>query len=169
MLSTPAYAAASATSILAPFSIERREPGPHEVLIDIAWCGVCHSDVHQARGEWKGSIFPMVPGHEIVGTVARVGSQVQKWKPGDTVGVGVFVDSCRSCAACHAGDQQYCEYARVRLMAATRLASRSTKTTYCVSLRTCRSSASHRCSAQASRPIRRYAIGTSRPATKSPS
>ncbi|TLY49625.1 MAG: NAD(P)-dependent alcohol dehydrogenase [Gammaproteobacteria bacterium] len=110
MLPTPAYAAASATSPLAPWSLDRREPGPHEVLIDIAWCGVCHSDIHQARGEWKGSIFPMVPGHEIVGTIARVGEKVEKWKTGDVVGVGVFVDSCRTCPACHAGDEQYCEY-----------------------------------------------------------
>jgi len=79
------------------------------VLIDIAYCGVCHSDIHQARDEWGGSIFPMVPGHEIVGTVARVGDQVERWKIGDTVGVGCFVDSCRECEACKAGEEQYCE------------------------------------------------------------
>jgi uncharacterized zinc-type alcohol dehydrogenase-like protein len=106
---TPAYAAASATSKLAPFSIDRREPGPHDVLIDIAYCGVCHSDIHQARDEWGGSIYPMVPGHEIVGSVARIGGEVTKWKVGDTVGVGVFVDSCRQCAPCREGEEQYCE------------------------------------------------------------
>jgi uncharacterized zinc-type alcohol dehydrogenase-like protein len=109
MISTPAYAVTSATSPLAPFTIERREPGPHDVLIDIRYCGVCHSDIHQVRDEWGGSIFPMVPGHEIVGTVAQVGSQVARWQVGDTVGVGCFVDSCRQCEACRAGEEQYCE------------------------------------------------------------
>ncbi|MFZ5624407.1 MAG: NAD(P)-dependent alcohol dehydrogenase [Gemmatimonadota bacterium] len=109
MLKTPAYAAQSATTPLAPFSIERREPGPHDVLIDILYCGVCHSDIHQARNEWGGSIYPMVPGHEIIGRVAQVGGAVTKWKVGDTVGVGCFVDSCRECAACREGEEQYCE------------------------------------------------------------
>lgn len=109
MLKTPAYAAATAKAPLAPFSIERREPGPHDVLIDILYCGVCHSDIHQARGEWGGEIFPMVPGHEIVGNVVNVGSEVRNWKVGETVGVGCFVDSCRECEACKAGDEQYCE------------------------------------------------------------
>jgi uncharacterized zinc-type alcohol dehydrogenase-like protein len=109
MLKTPAYAAAFAKAPLGPFSIERREPGPHDVLIDILYCGVCHSDIHQARGEWGDAIFPMVPGHEIVGKVVKVGSGVRKWKVGDTVGVGCFVDSCRECEACKAGDEQYCE------------------------------------------------------------
>jgi uncharacterized zinc-type alcohol dehydrogenase-like protein len=108
-LPTPAYAAASTTSPLAPFSIGRREPGPKDVLIDIVYCGVCHSDLHQARDEWGGSIFPMVPGHEIVGKVSRVGGDVTQWKVGDTVGVGCFVDSCRSCEACLAGEEQYCD------------------------------------------------------------
>ena len=108
MPSTPAYAAVTSKSPLAPFSIERREPGPHDVLIDIAYCGVCHSDIHQVRDEWGGSIFPMVPGHEIVGHVARIGSSVTKWKVGDAVGVGCFVDSCRECEACHAGEEQFC-------------------------------------------------------------
>lgn len=108
MLKTPAYAAASATTPLRPFSIERREAGPHDVLIDILYCGVCHSDIHQARDEWGDSIFPMVPGHEIVGTVVKVGEAVEKWKVGDTVGVGCFVDSCRECEACKTGEEQYC-------------------------------------------------------------
>jgi uncharacterized zinc-type alcohol dehydrogenase-like protein len=109
MLKTPAYAALSAASALAPLAIERREPGPHDVLIDILYCGVCHSDVHQARDEWGGSIFPMVPGHEIVGKVAQTGAGVGKFKPGDIVGVGCFVDSCRACPACAAGEEQYCD------------------------------------------------------------
>ncbi len=108
MLETPAYAAATARSPLAPFSIARREPGPRDVLIDILYCGVCHSDVHQARDEWGGSSFPMVPGHEIIGRVAQVGAEVGKYRVGDTVGVGCFVDSCRSCEACKEGEEQYC-------------------------------------------------------------
>jgi len=106
---TPAYAAHSPTTPLEAWSIDRREPGPKDVLIEILYCGVCHSDLHQARDEWGGSIFPMVPGHEIVGTVTRVGSEVTKWNAGDTVGVGVFVDSCRQCEPCRAGEEQYCE------------------------------------------------------------
>ncbi len=109
MLKTPSYAAAYAKAPLAPYSIERREPGPRDVLIDILFCGVCHSDLHQARDEWGGSIFPMVPGHEIVGRVASVGGEVGRWRPGDIVGVGCFVDSCRTCEACAAGEEQFCE------------------------------------------------------------
>ncbi len=109
MLTTPAYAAADATSPLAPTTIERRPPGPAEVLIDILYCGVCHTDLHQVRDEWGGSIFPMVPGHEIVGRVAEVGAQVTTFKVGDAVGVGCFVDSCRTCAQCEGGEEQFCE------------------------------------------------------------
>jgi len=108
-LETPAFAAMSPKSKLAPFSIQRREPGPHDVLIDILYCGVCHSDIHQARDEWGGAIFPMVPGHEIIGKVVVTGSDVKKWKVGDIVGVGCFVDSDRTCEACKAGEEQYCE------------------------------------------------------------
>jgi len=111
MLKTKAYAATSATTPIAPFAIERREPGSHDVLIEILYCGVCHSDIHQARGEWGQSKFPMVPGHEIVGKVTRVGSEVKKWKAGDTVGVGCFVDSCRKCEPCRTGEEQYCDEA----------------------------------------------------------
>jgi alcohol dehydrogenase (NADP+) len=107
-MKVPAYAARDAKSPLGPFEIERRAPGPHEVLIDILYCGVCHSDIHQTRDEWGGAIFPMVPGHEIVGTVAEAGDRVRRWKRGDVVGVGCFVDSCRRCEACQAGDEQYC-------------------------------------------------------------
>lgn len=106
---TAAYATHSPTSELVPWSFERRDPRPGDVVIDILYCGVCHSDLHQARDEWGGSIYPMVPGHEIIGTVAAVGSDVTSWKVGDTVGVGVFVDSCRTCPNCLAGEEQYCE------------------------------------------------------------
>ena len=109
MPNTPAYAAPSKAAPLGPHTIDRREPGPHDVLIDIAFCGVCHSDIHQVRDEWGGSIYPMVPGHEIVGTVAGTGNRVTRWKAGDVVGVGCFVDSCRDCAACKSGEEQYCE------------------------------------------------------------
>jgi len=108
-MKTQAYAALTATSALTPYTIERREPGRRDVLIDIIYCGVCHSDIHQARGEWPNSIFPMVPGHEIVGRVAGVGMEVKKYRAGDTVGVGCLVDSCRECEPCKAGDEQYCE------------------------------------------------------------
>src|SRR5436853_3171707 len=108
MLSTRGYASKSPTSTLEPFNFERREPGPHDVLIEILYCGICHSDIHQTRDEWGGAIFPMVPGHEIVGRVAAVGASVQRWNVGDVVGVGVFVDSCRGCEACLAGPEQSC-------------------------------------------------------------
>ena len=108
-MNSAAYATPSATSPLAPFRIERRAPRANDVVIDIRYCGVCHSDIHQARDEWGGSIFPMVPGHEIVGQVAAVGSAVSGFAPGDAVGVGCFVDSCRACAACQQGEEQFCE------------------------------------------------------------
>ena len=110
MLTTPSYAAADGQSPLAPFTIERRAPRAREVLIDILYCGVCHSDIHQARDEWGGGgIFPMVPGHEIVGRVAQLGEGVTGFQLGDAVGVGCFVDSCRACAPCAAGQEQYCD------------------------------------------------------------
>jgi uncharacterized zinc-type alcohol dehydrogenase-like protein len=109
MLKTPAYAAASAKSPLAPYTIERRQPGPYDVLIDVLYCGICHSDIHQARGEWGQSSFPMVPGHEIVGRVKQVGERVGKFKVGDLAGVGCFVDSCRECDPCRRGLEQFCE------------------------------------------------------------
>lgn len=109
MLTTKGYAAQRAGASLEPFTFERREVGPRDILIRILYCGVCHSDIHQARDEWGGAIFPMVPGHEIVGTVERVGNEVKKFKAGDSVGVGCFVDSCRTCTSCTKGLEQYCE------------------------------------------------------------
>ena len=103
------YAAQNATSPLGPFKFDRREPGAHDVEIEILYCGVCHSDIHQARNEWGGSIFPMVPGHEIVGKVTRVGAHVKNFKAGDLAGVGCLVDSCRTCSSCQQGFEQYCE------------------------------------------------------------
>ncbi len=97
MPKTPAYAAPAAGQPLAPFSFEQREVGPQDVLIDILYCGVCHSDIHQARDEWGGALFPMVPGHEIIGRVKQVGARVTKLKVGDMAGVGCMVDSCRDC------------------------------------------------------------------------
>lgn len=106
---TKAYAAQGATTPLTPFNFERREPGAHDVQIEILYCGVCHSDIHQARGEWGNSIFPMVPGHEIVGRVTKVGSHVKNFAVGDIAGVGCFVDSCRECHNCKEGLEQYCD------------------------------------------------------------
>jgi uncharacterized zinc-type alcohol dehydrogenase-like protein len=104
-----AWGAAAAGKPLAPMAIERREPRPRDVVVDIQFCGVCHSDIHQARDEWSGSLFPMVPGHEIVGRVARVGGEVSKLRVGDLAAVGVFVASCRACASCTDGAEQFCE------------------------------------------------------------
>ena len=103
------YAARSATSPLEPFRFERRSPGPTDVEIEILHCGVCHSDLHTARGEWEGTTYPVVPGHEIVGRVAAVGRAVTRFGPGDTAAVGCMVDSCRRCPACAEGLEQYCE------------------------------------------------------------
>lgn len=108
-MKTKAYAAQAATTPLAPYVIDRREPGPKDVVIHILYCGVCHSDLHTARGEWAGTQFPCVPGHEIVGRVTTVGAAVTKFKAGDLVGVGCMVDSCRSCASCRDDLEQYCE------------------------------------------------------------
>jgi uncharacterized zinc-type alcohol dehydrogenase-like protein len=103
------YAAQSATTPLAPHQFERRDPRADDVVIDILYCGVCHSDIHQARNEWGGSQYPLVPGHEIIGRVASVGAQVTGFKPGDMVGVGCMVDSCQHCDACAQGLEQYCK------------------------------------------------------------
>ena len=103
------YAAHDKTSALVPFKFERRDPGANDVVVEIAYSGICHSDIHQVRDEWKNAIYPMVPGHEIVGYVAEAGSGVKKFKEGDLAGVGVMVDSCRVCANCKAGEEAYCE------------------------------------------------------------
>jgi alcohol dehydrogenase (NADP+) len=112
MSKTKGYAAANSKTALAPFTFERREPGEHDVVIDIKYCGICHSDIHQARDQWSDyqeeCIFPMVPGHEIAGVVSAVGNKVTKFKTGDKVGVGCFVDSCRTCPECKSGLEQYC-------------------------------------------------------------
>ncbi|MBO9757393.1 NAD(P)-dependent alcohol dehydrogenase [Xanthomonas phaseoli] len=109
MSTAHAYAAQAADQPLAPFVFERRAPGPNDVQIDIAYCGVCHSDLHTARNEWHNTLYPSVPGHEIVGRVTAVGNAVTGFKVGDLAGVGCMVDSCRSCASCQEGEEQYCE------------------------------------------------------------
>ena len=109
MIPTKAYAAPAAASKLEPYNFERRDPGPHDVQIDILYCGVCHTDIHFINNDWGFSIYPMVPGHEIVGRVVAVGGHVKKFKPGDMAGVGCLVDSCRECDYCNEGLEQYCQ------------------------------------------------------------
>ena len=109
MTKTLAYAAHSAAPPLGRWEIERREPGPQDVQIEITHCGVCHSDLHTVRGDWPGTVYPVVPGHEIIGRVTAVGSAVTKFKVGDSAGVGCMVDSCRTCASCRDGLEQYCD------------------------------------------------------------
>ncbi|UXT22293.1 NAD(P)-dependent alcohol dehydrogenase [Agrobacterium tumefaciens] len=109
MFTTSAYACDDGSSPMKLATIKRRDPGPRDVEIEIEFCGVCHSDIHTARSEWPGSLYPCVPGHEIIGRVGRVGSQVTRFKAGDRVGVGCIVDSCRECASCAEGLEQYCE------------------------------------------------------------
>ena len=108
MIQTKGYAATDAKSQLASWNFERRDVGAHDVQLDILYCGVCHSDLHQLKDEWGGSIFPMVPGHEIVGRVTNIGAHVKKFKIGELVGVGCLVDSCRECENCKQGLEQYC-------------------------------------------------------------
>ena len=109
MPNTLAYAAQSPTAPLAPFSLDRRTPRPTDVEIEILFCGICHSDLHTARGEWPGTVYPVVPGHEIVGRVTSVGTDVTRFAPGSNVGVGCMVDSCRTCASCQEGLEQFCD------------------------------------------------------------
>ncbi len=104
----PAYAATAASEPLTRTTIARRDVGPHDVAFDIEFAGICHSDIHTVRNEWGRAKFPIVPGHEIAGIVTEIGSEVTKYKVGDRVGVGCFVDSCRECDNCRAGEQQYC-------------------------------------------------------------
>ena len=111
MIQTKGYATHDKNAKFGPFDFERRNVGPNDILIDIAYAGICHSDIHQARAEWEPmvpSIYPMVPGHEIVGSVSQVGSDVTKFAVGDIAGIGCFIDSCRECAACNGGIEQYC-------------------------------------------------------------
>ena len=108
MIATKGYAAQTPTTDLAPWNFERREVGPHDVQFDIQFCGVCHSDLHQIKNDWFPGIFPMVPGHEIVGKVVKVGDHVKKFKVGDLAGTGCLVDSCRTCENCKEGLEQYC-------------------------------------------------------------
>ena len=108
-MNTKAYGARAADTPLEAMDIQRRAPGPHDVQIDIAYCGVCHSDLHTVRSEWGGTKYPCVPGHEIVGHVTAIGSDVSGFDVGDTVGVGCLVDSCQHCGACDEGLEQYCE------------------------------------------------------------
>lgn len=109
MTSTRAYAALSQGETVEPFTIERRELRPDDVAIDILYCGICHSDLHMVRNDWQHTIYPFVPGHEIVGKVTAVGSEVTKHKEGDMVAVGCMVDSCRTCSSCEEGLEQFCE------------------------------------------------------------
>ncbi|ALV45940.1 hydroxyacid dehydrogenase [Arthrobacter alpinus] len=113
MTQVKVYSAVSATSGLRPGTVERREPGPHDVAIDIEFCGLCHSDVHTIRSEWGPAKYPLVPGHEIVGVVSRVGDSVEGFTVGQRVGVGCMVDSCRECDSCLEGFEQYCEAGNV--------------------------------------------------------
>jgi alcohol dehydrogenase (NADP+) len=109
MYTTKAYSAQSETSPLGPFPFQRRDPLPQDVQIEILYCGVCHSDLHQVRNEWHNTIYPCVPGHEIIGRMVKVGSEVKKFKKGDIAAVGCLVDSCRVCGGCEGGHEQYCE------------------------------------------------------------
>ncbi|RML89364.1 Cinnamyl alcohol dehydrogenase-like protein, partial [Pseudomonas savastanoi] len=109
MVKTYSYAAQSAQEVLKPYQFERRSPGAEDVQIDILYCGVCHSDLHTARNEWHNTLYPSVPGHEIVGRVTAVGADVKHFKVGDLAGVGCMVDSCQQCTPCAEGDEQYCE------------------------------------------------------------
>ncbi len=109
MSRTKAYAAYDAATPLRDYDLDRREPGPKDVQIEILYCGVCHSDLHQVRNEWGGTMYPLVPGHEIVGRVTAVGNEVKKFNIGDLAGVGCLVDSCRECAKCKNGLENYCE------------------------------------------------------------
>jgi len=109
-LQVKGYAVSSAKSPLAPWTFERRAPGANDILLDILYCGICHTDIHQTRDEWGGGTFPMVPGHEIVGRVSRAGSGVKRFKVNDVAGIGCFVDSDRTCSYCQKGLQQYCDH-----------------------------------------------------------
>ncbi|MHB1609330.1 MAG: NAD(P)-dependent alcohol dehydrogenase [Acidiferrobacter sp.] len=109
-IKTTGYATQSATAELQPFTFERRDPRPQDIVLDILFCGICHSDIHSARNEWGWTSYPFVPGHEIVGRVVAIGSEVKGFQVGDLAGVGCMVDSCRTCPSCQAGLEQYCDH-----------------------------------------------------------
>jgi alcohol dehydrogenase (NADP+) len=109
MISAKAFGVESATAKFKQISIERRKPNPDDIVIEISYCGICHSDIHTARGEWGGTVYPCVPGHEIVGVVSAVGKKVKKFKVGDYAGVGCFIDACTKCTNCRNGEEQFCE------------------------------------------------------------
>jgi D-arabinose 1-dehydrogenase-like Zn-dependent alcohol dehydrogenase len=168
MSTTYAYAATDATAPLAPFEIQRRELRANDVQMEVLFCGVCHSDLHQARNEWKNTVFPVVPGHEIVGRVTAVGADVTKFKAGDLVGVGCLVDSCRTCTSCQEDLEQYCENGFVGTyngltvrsrMAAIPRNSSSTKRSRCGYRRISTRRVLRRCCARALPRIRRCARG----------
>ena len=119
MPASKGYAALNAQSPLAPFSFSRREPGTTEIVVEILYCGVCHSDLHMVRNEWGNAIYPMVPGHEIVGRVIAAGSDVSKFKSGDIAAIGVIIDSCRHCAPCARGEEHFCDQGATLTYAAT--------------------------------------------------
>ena len=180
MIKAKAYAAQSASTPMAPFDIERRDPGPDDVQIQILYCGVCHSDLHTARNEWKNTMYPSVPGHEIVGRVIAVGSRVKKFKAGDIAGVGCLIDSCGHCPSCGDGLEQYCENGFVGTYNGPAFGGDNTYGGYSQTIvvkesfvlqdrDTTRSSSRRwrRCSAPESRPTRRCATGT--PARARPS
>src|SRR5262245_31205020 len=108
MIPVHGYAATSPSSGLSPLEFERRDPGPDDILIDILYCVICHSDIHTVRDELGGTHYPMVPGHEIIGRVASVGKKVKSFRPGQLAGVGCFVNSCRRCPYCRASEEQFC-------------------------------------------------------------
>jgi len=126
MQKIPAYAAHNGHSPLIPFSIERRHPGPQDIQIEILFCGVCHSDIHQVRNEWGNSLYPMVPGHEIIGTVTALGNEVTGFKIGERVGVGCLVDSCRICPDCCDNLEQFCDTATFTYNAPDKISGGST-------------------------------------------
>ena len=109
MIQSKGYAALKAKDKLGPFKFERRDPGPHDVVIEILYCGICHSDIHQVNNDWGMSAYPMVPGHEIVGRVVRTGPAVKKFAVGEVAGVGCMADSCRTCVECKAGEEHFCQ------------------------------------------------------------
>ena len=179
MRATKAFAAQRAHDALTPFSFDRREPGPHDVVIEISHCGVCHTDWHFVNNDFGMSLYPMVPGHEIVGRVTRVGSEVRRFAVGDGAGVGCLVDSCRQCDSCEQGLEQHCENGfTLTYSGLERDGTTVTQGGYSTSIvvderfvlrvpETLAAERGLRCCAPASLPTRRYDAGRSGPATSS--